>query len=185
MGRPLRLDCFTLRVRNDDPLSLRASGTLPSEAIQGEGIPRLDCFTLRVRNDDPLSLRASGTLPGEAIQGEGIPRLDCFTLRVRNDDPLSLRASGTVPGEAIGSTLRVELVGRARRVILRRDSGALRGAYNPQHPASGFRAGAYSVMRPSVDAWGTPTKPCTAWFCPRRGGSVRPKVWSEGETSPF
>jgi hypothetical protein len=25
-----------------------------------------------------------------------------------------------------------------------------------------------SVMRLSMDAWGAPTKPCTAWFCPLR-----------------
>jgi hypothetical protein len=25
-------------------------------------------------------------------------------------------------------------------------------------------------MRPSLDAWGAPTKPCTAWFCPAKPG---------------
>ncbi|MDR1468871.1 MAG: hypothetical protein LBT00_06220, partial [Spirochaetaceae bacterium] len=49
------------------------------------------------------------------------------------------------------------------------DSGALRGSpYSPSRPASDFRAGAYSVLRPSVDAWGTPTKPTLAWVTMHR-----------------
>ncbi|MDR1467722.1 MAG: hypothetical protein LBT00_00365 [Spirochaetaceae bacterium] len=138
-GTP-RLDCFTLRVRNDAPLpSLRLHSSLRAKRSNPAGTPRLDCFTLRVRNDEPLpslrlhsslraersnpvwkglprldcftngklprqlccrrfamtvplslrlhsSLRASGTLPSGAIQ-RGMPRLDCFTLRVRNDTP--------------------------------------------------------------------------------------------------
>jgi hypothetical protein len=34
-----------------------------------------------------------------------------------------------------------------------------------------------------VDAWGTPTKPCTAWFCPRRGGIAEGEDRSEGKAS--
>jgi hypothetical protein len=46
------------------------------------------------------------------------------------------------------------------RNILLRLSG--RGALAKLH------CGFASVMRPSMDALGAPTKPCTAWFCPRK-----------------
>ncbi|MDR1469198.1 MAG: hypothetical protein LBT00_07885, partial [Spirochaetaceae bacterium] len=64
-----RLDCFTLRVRNDDgspviaPVTPSVIASKPlrhcerSEAIQCESRPRLDCFGLRPRNDDAPPLR--------------------------------------------------------------------------------------------------------------------------------
>ncbi|MDR1470526.1 MAG: hypothetical protein LBT00_14695 [Spirochaetaceae bacterium] len=70
------------------PSLLRAGGTLPGEAIRGEGIPRLDCFGLRPRNDDATVIAATPLRHcdepprhcerSEAIQCESLPRLDCF-----------------------------------------------------------------------------------------------------------
>jgi hypothetical protein len=98
-----RMDCFTLRVRNDGSVLQRSSwrGMKPSsvpvwiappcgfakteyvtvivmaryEAIQ---CTRMDCFPLRVRNDVAVFVMARN----EAIQ---CTRMDCFPLRVRKD----------------------------------------------------------------------------------------------------
>ncbi|MDR1467777.1 MAG: hypothetical protein LBT00_00640, partial [Spirochaetaceae bacterium] len=115
--------------RPDDHSSVRAGGTVPSEAIQGEGLPRLDCFvaSLLAMTVFP-SLRAGGTLPSEAIQGEGLPRLDCFVASLLAMTVfLSLRASPLVHPPWIG--------------------GVAGAPYSPQHPVSDFRAGVRQMLR--------------------------------------
>ncbi|MDR1470815.1 MAG: hypothetical protein LBT00_16175 [Spirochaetaceae bacterium] len=67
VGRPPRLDCFTLRVRNDvEPLSKHYP---PRGVLVGVAFPA-DCRPLNSTRPCP-SLRASGTLPSEAIQWGG------------------------------------------------------------------------------------------------------------------
>ncbi|MDR1469228.1 MAG: hypothetical protein LBT00_08035 [Spirochaetaceae bacterium] len=96
------------------PPSLRAGGTLPSEAVQCEGLPRLDCFAAsRLAMTTPAP-----SLPGksprhcersEAVQCEGLsvwiasPFGFAMTTPVPSlrASPPSLRAGGTLPSEAI------------------------------------------------------------------------------------
>ncbi|MDR1470399.1 MAG: hypothetical protein LBT00_14040 [Spirochaetaceae bacterium] len=67
VGRSPRLDCFTLRVRNDaGPLSKQYP---PKGVLCGVAIP-VGCRLLNSTCPRP-SLRASGTLPSEAIQWGG------------------------------------------------------------------------------------------------------------------
>jgi hypothetical protein len=62
----------------------------------------------------------------------------------------------------------IELDHRMARVGLTANAGALRGrTLQSSTSCFGLPGGVYSALRPSMDAWGTPTKPCTAWFCPR------------------
>ena len=43
-------------------------------------------------------------------------------------------------------------------------------ALQPSTSCFGLSGGAHFVSRTSMYAWSAPTKPCTAWFCPRRWG---------------
>ncbi|MDR1469907.1 MAG: hypothetical protein LBT00_11500 [Spirochaetaceae bacterium] len=79
--------------------------------------------------------------------------------------------AGVIASGAKQSSGDISPPGLLRRFAPRNDEGV--GPYSPPRPASGFRVGAWhtvgvrhtrcvSVMRSSVDAWGTPTKPTLA-----------------------
>ena len=94
---------------------------------------------------------------------------------------LSIHASGFGRGALHFAYIRVRLVCAHKtmhRMVLSPGgggrAGALRGqSLQPETSCFGLSGGAHSVLRTSVYAWSAPTKPCTAWFCPRRGGCRR------------
>ncbi|MDR1469589.1 MAG: hypothetical protein LBT00_09875 [Spirochaetaceae bacterium] len=68
--------------------SLRASGTLPSEAIQGEGLPGLDCFAANSNY-----VVTATTLPPSRNDKNGTRRFQNTTFSIFNS-PLSIRPKG-------------------------------------------------------------------------------------------
>jgi hypothetical protein len=106
------------------------------------------------RNDNaPASLRAA---PRHCERSEAIQKRDIlppkggrgpFVVRCAQGKPLRGRGWGALRGSAL------------------QPSASCFGL--PGRGVAHLRCA--SVMRPSVDAWGTPTKPCTAWFCPAEG----------------
>ncbi|MDR1468204.1 MAG: hypothetical protein LBT00_02800 [Spirochaetaceae bacterium] len=65
-------------------LSLRASGTLPSEAIQGEGIPRLDCFVVGLATEGSTPPPRNDTLTSYPLN---LLNLDRHTRRAIRRNP--------------------------------------------------------------------------------------------------